>query len=99
MPKNFQDRANNTRASSLSLSKTLEMLREDVFLRYNQGTVFRHHHAMSHHDPFNTLRPFSAKSGNFLYSLPALEEAGIGNISRLPVCLRMVLESVLRHCD
>ncbi len=99
MPKNFQDRANNTRASSLSLSKTLEMLREDVFLRYNQGTVFRHHHAMSHHDPFNTLRPFSAKSGSFLYSLPALEEAGIGKVSRLPVCLRMVLESVLRHCD
>jgi len=34
-----------------------------------------------------------------LYSLPALERTGIGRISRLPVCLRIVLESLLRHCD
>lgn len=34
-----------------------------------------------------------------LYSLPALERAGIGKISRLPVSLRIVLESVLRNCD
>src|SRR5262249_38174956 len=33
------------------------------------------------------------------YSLPALEKAGIGRISRLPVSLRLVLESVLRNCD
>ena len=33
------------------------------------------------------------------YSLPALEEAGIGQVSRLPVSLRIVLESVLRNCD
>jgi aconitate hydratase len=33
------------------------------------------------------------------YSLPALEEAGIGRVSRLPVSLRIVLESVLRNCD
>ncbi|HXO96114.1 MAG TPA: hypothetical protein VN857_05985, partial [Chthoniobacterales bacterium] len=33
------------------------------------------------------------------YSLPALEEAGIGPVSRLPVSLRIVLESVLRNCD
>lgn len=33
------------------------------------------------------------------YSLIALEEAGVGEISRLPVSLRLVLESVLRHCD
>ena len=33
------------------------------------------------------------------YSLPALEEAGIGPVSRLPVTLRIVLESVLRNCD
>jgi aconitate hydratase len=33
------------------------------------------------------------------YSLPALEEAGIAPISRLPVSLRIVLESVLRNCD
>jgi aconitate hydratase len=32
-------------------------------------------------------------------SLPALEEAGFGAISRLPVSLRIVLESVVRNCD
>ena len=31
--------------------------------------------------------------------MPALEEAGIGKISRLPVSIRIVLESVLRNCD
>uniref|UniRef100_E6QRI9 Aconitate hydratase (Citrate hydro-lyase) (Aconitase) n=1 Tax=mine drainage metagenome TaxID=410659 RepID=E6QRI9_9ZZZZ len=34
-----------------------------------------------------------------MVSLPSLETAGIGAISRLPVSIRMVLESVLRHCD
>ena len=33
------------------------------------------------------------------YSLPALAEAGLGDVSRLPVCIRLVLESVLRNCD
>ena len=33
------------------------------------------------------------------YALPALEEHGIGRVSRLPVALRIVLESLLRHCD
>ena len=49
----------------------------------------------------NTLQQFklaSGKTGKF-YSLPALEQAGIGKISRLPVSIRIVLESVLRNCD
>ena len=33
------------------------------------------------------------------YSLPALEEQGLGSISRLPVSLRIVLESLVRNCD
>ena len=32
-------------------------------------------------------------------SLPQLEKAGIGRISRLPVSIRLVLESILRNCD
>ncbi|HEY8923219.1 MAG TPA: aconitate hydratase [Polyangia bacterium] len=32
-------------------------------------------------------------------SLPMLEEAGVGKISRLPVSVRILLESVLRHVD
>src|SRR5271170_2080394 len=53
------------------------------------------------HNLFNTLQPFdlgNGKQGNF-YSLPALEAAGIGPISKLPVSIRIVLESVLRNCD
>ncbi|MCV4754253.1 hypothetical protein OFC37_32825, partial [Escherichia coli] len=33
------------------------------------------------------------------YSLPQLEAEGIGKISRLPVSIRIVLESVLRNFD
>ncbi len=52
-------------------------------------------------DPLNTLREFTLKSGKTgrMYSLKALEEQGFGKTSRLPVSLRVVLESVLRHCD
>jgi aconitate hydratase len=53
------------------------------------------------HNLFNTLQKFDpgdGRQGNF-YSLPALEKAGIGAISKLPVSIRLVLESVLRNCD
>jgi aconitate hydratase len=52
-------------------------------------------------DPLNTLREFKLKSGRTgrMYSLKALEEQGFGKTSRLPVSLRVVLESVLRNCD
>ena len=55
---------------------------------------------MANKDPFKALKPFSAagKSGS-IYSLPALEQAGLGKISRLPVSIRLVLESVLRNYD
>src|SRR5947207_14085654 len=51
--------------------------------------------------PFNSLQTFESgtgQAGNF-YSLPALEKDGVGPISRLPVCVRIVLESVLRNFD
>lgn len=53
------------------------------------------------HNLLETLRKFDLGNGESgrLYSLPALEEAGVGPISRLPVCIRLVLESVLRNCD
>src|SRR6201993_699927 len=51
--------------------------------------------------PNNAIRSFDAGEGKkgIYYSLPALEEAGIGKVSRLPVSIRIVLESVLRNCD
>src|SRR5579863_8045534 len=53
------------------------------------------------HKLFDTLKEFDlgqGKKGHF-YSLPALEKAGVGQISKLPVSIRLVLESVLRNCD
>ena len=53
------------------------------------------------HNLFNTLQEFETGAGKKakFYSLPALEKAGVGSISRLPVSIRVVLESVLRNCD
>jgi aconitate hydratase len=50
---------------------------------------------------FDTLRSFDSgsKESGILHSLPALEEKGIGPVSKLPVSIRIVLESVLRNCD
>src|SRR6516162_2996181 len=52
-------------------------------------------------DEFQTLKKFDAGKGRegLFFSLPVLEEQGIGKISRLPVSIRIVLESVLRNCD
>jgi aconitate hydratase len=53
------------------------------------------------HSLFKSLESFdlgNGKSGKF-YSLPALEKAGVGPLSTLPVSIRIVLESVLRNCD
>ena len=53
------------------------------------------------HNLFSTLQTFqlgNGQTGQF-YSLPALERAGVGPISKLPVSIRLVLESVLRNCD
>ncbi len=53
------------------------------------------------HDVFHSLRTFPAGDGRIgqLYSLPQLEAEGVGRISRLPVSIRIVLESVLRNFD
>jgi len=53
------------------------------------------------HNLFDSLQEFkfgAGKTGSY-YSLPALEKAGFGKMSRLPVSLRVVLESALRNCD
>src|SRR5499427_5400214 len=53
------------------------------------------------HNLFGSLQRFNTASGatGEYYALPALEQAGLGKVSRLPVSLRIVLESVLRNCD
>ncbi len=50
-----------------------------------------------------SFKPHSFETGagtqGKFFSLPALEAAGVGPVSRLPVSIRIVLESVLRNCD
>lgn len=55
---------------------------------------------MAAHPFASTLKNFKTASGREgrLYSLPALARQ-FPTVSRLPVSLRIVLESVLRHCD
>jgi aconitate hydratase len=53
------------------------------------------------HNTLNTLKEFpiaAGQTGQF-HSLPALAESLGVNLSRLPVSIRIVLESVLRNCD
>ncbi|MEQ6292257.1 aconitate hydratase AcnA [Vogesella sp. GCM10023246] len=49
----------------------------------------------------DSQRAFPLASGQqvYFYSLPALAELGVGDVSRLPVSLRIVLESLLRNMD
>ena len=52
-------------------------------------------------NPLNTLKEFASKEGGakgYIYSLKALKESGF-DVSRLPVSIKIVLESVLRNCD
>ena len=53
------------------------------------------------HNLHHTLKTFIAGNGATAqyYSLPALESAGIAKISRLPISIRIVLESILRNYD
>jgi aconitate hydratase len=52
-------------------------------------------------DAFHTRQEFNLGNGKkgTLFSLPALEKQGVGPVSRLPISIRIVLESVLRNCD
>jgi aconitate hydratase len=53
------------------------------------------------HNLFNTRQTFKTGNGTdgTYYSLPQLEKEGVANISRLPISIRIVLESVLRNFD
>jgi len=53
------------------------------------------------HNAFNSLDTFdlgNGKKGQF-YSLPKLAQAGFPDVAKLPVSIRIVLESVLRNVD
>ncbi len=51
-------------------------------------------------DVFGTLDRLAVDGRTFrFHSLPRLAHAGFGQVERLPVSLRVVLESLLRNCD
>lgn len=49
-------------------------------------------------NPFETLRSLHDDQKHFYYSLPALEDK-IPGIKKLPISIRIMLESLLRNCD
>src|SRR5258708_39971614 len=67
---------------------------QKIDARTGEGTVMAH----NLYDTLQEFRLASGETGKF-YSLQSLEKAGIGRVSRLPVSIRIVLESVLRNCD
>ncbi len=51
-------------------------------------------------DPFGVRDSFDTGSGTAtIYRLSKLEEAGLGEISKMPFSIRVLLEAVLRNCD
>jgi len=52
------------------------------------------------HDPFSAKSTFETGSGPaVIHRLRALDDAGVTDTSRLPYCLRTILEALLRSCD
>ena len=52
------------------------------------------------HDPWSALDTFETGKGVAgIYRISRLEDAGLCNIDALPFSIRVLLESVLRHCD
>lgn len=55
---------------------------------------------MKLNNPFGTLQVLTTKAGKrgYYYSLPSLEKVGLKSIARLPISIRIVLESLMRNC-
>ena len=50
-------------------------------------------------NPFHTLKSLNDDQHHFYYSLPALESVAGEHVRKLPVSIRIMLESLLRNCD
>ncbi|PQO37334.1 aconitate hydratase AcnA [Bremerella cremea] len=51
-------------------------------------------------DPFGARDVFSTAEGDLgIYRIRKLQDAGLGDIDKLPFSIRVLLESVLRNCD
>ncbi len=55
---------------------------------------------MANHDPFGAAKTITTPLGKLkVFDLNALTEAGVGDVSRLPYSIRVLLEAVLRNVD
>ena len=55
---------------------------------------------MTKNDVFQTRKSFEIEGKKYnYYSLDALEQAGVGQVSKLPYSIKVLLESVLRQVD
>ena len=55
---------------------------------------------MTHRDAFSARSTLETSAGPVrYYRLSALEEAGLGDVSRLPFTIRILLEAALRNLD
>ena len=55
---------------------------------------------MGKNDVFNSRKHFEVNGKRYhYYNLKALEEAGVGQVSKLPYSIKVLLESVLRQHD
>ena len=51
-------------------------------------------------DPFGVLDTFNTAEGPLgIYRIQRLEEQGLGQVSKLPYSIRVLLEAVVRNCD
>ncbi len=50
-------------------------------------------------NPFQTLKSLNGDKLRYYYSLPAFEEHAKISIKRLPISIRIMIESLLRNCD
>ena len=51
-------------------------------------------------DPFGVRDQFETGDGKAgIYRISRLQDAGLGQVDRLPYCLRVLLEAVVRNCD
>lgn len=50
-------------------------------------------------NPFHTLKSLNDDQKHFYYSLPALEAKVGPSVKKLPISIRIMLESLLRNCD
>lgn len=75
--------------------QTFRLYTNTVFVTNERGEIY-----MANNDFFNARTSFEVKGKRYhYYSLAALEKEGLGNVSKLPYSIKVLLESVLRQAD